>query len=488
MPLWILDRPNPIGGDLAAAEGPLLDETNCQSFLGRFAIPMRHSLTMGELAQLWNEERELSARLNVVPAYGWRRADHLHQSVSSAKRAVVVGAGFIGLEMAENLVRRGLHTTVVELADQVLPPWDAEMVAPVARHLREQGVDLRLGDAAEAIEEKKESVSAKLRSGDLLKADLVVMSVGVRPESRLATDAGLEVGPRGGIRVNEHMQTSDPEIYAVGDAVEVRHFVDDSPTQIPLGGPANRQGRIAADHIFGRDSGYRGTQGTAIVGVFEMTAAMTGLSEKSLVTAERPYQKVYLHPGDHAGYYPGAEPISLKLLFDPDDGRVLGAQAVGREGVDKRIDVLAVAIQARMTVYDLEEMELAYAPQYGAAKDPVNMAGFIAAGVLRGDQPIRHVSELVADGNASAPAPFLLDVRSPGEFSIGHIPTATNIPIEELRDRLDEVPQDRPVVTYCKVGQRGYLATRILAQYGFDVANLSGGFTTYESDSATQAS
>lgn len=404
-----------------------------------------------------------------------RDADLLSQAARGAKQAVVVGAGFIGLEVTENLTRRGIETTVVELADQVLPPWDAEMVAGVAQHLRDRGVQLQLADAAEAFSQSGNQLEVHLRSGKKLNADFVVLSVGVRPENKLAIDAGLEVGQRGGIRVSDHMQTSDPDVYAVGDAVEVRHFIDGSPIQIPLGGPANRQGRIAADHIFGRGSRYRGTQGTAIVGVMEMTAAMTGFSEKALRAADFEYEKVYVHPGSHASYYPGSEQMTIKLLFGRDDGVILGAQVVGRAGVDKRIDVLAVAIQAGMSVYDLEEMELAYAPQYGAAKDPVNMAGFVAAGVLRGDQPVVHVDELASTGDR-----VLVDVRTRQEFDRGHVPAAVNIPIEELRSRLAEIPSERPVVAYCQVGQRGYLATRLLLQKGYNAKNLSGGFTSYQ--------
>jgi rhodanese-related sulfurtransferase len=272
------------------------------------------------------------------------------------------------------------------------------------------------------------------------------------------------------------MQTSDPDTYAVGDAVEVREFVSGDPIQIPLAGPANRQGRIAADHIFGRPSKYRGTQGTAVVGVFGMTAAMTGLSEKVLQRIGRKYEKIYLHPTDHAGYYPDAERMSLKLLFDPEDGRILGAQAVGTSGVDKRIDVLAIAIQAGMTVFDLEEAELAYAPQYGSAKDPINMAGFIAAGVVRGDSQITQAAALPKAMEAGV---VVLDVRTPAEFACGHVPGATNVPIDKLRDRLDEIDRTKSIVAYCEVGQRGYLATRILKQAGYDVANLSGGYATY---------
>ena len=408
-------------------------------------------------------------------------ADQLVAAVKDARSAVVVGAGFIGMEMTENLVRRGIHTTVIEHNDQILPPWDAEMVSPIAEHLREQGVQLQLSDAAEAIEPSDGQLSLRLRSGKQLTADFVVMSVGVRPENKLAADAGLELGKRGGIRVNDHMQTSDPDIYAVGDAIETKHFIDDSPAQIPLGGPANRQGRIAADHIFGRPSRYRGTQGTAIVGVFEMTVAMTGFSEKALRAANTPFEKIYVHPAHRAGYFPGAEQLTIKLLFAPEHGKILGAQVVGRSGVDKRIDVLAVAIQAGMTVYDLEEMELAYAPQYGSAKDPINMAGFVAAGVLQGDQPVVQATQLSENVEW-----FLVDVRSPEEFSRGSVAGAVNIPIEQLRQRLPEIPHNQQVVAYCQVGQRGYLATRILAQRGFDVANLSGGYTTYSQVAAAR--
>ncbi|MCL4854599.1 MAG: FAD-dependent oxidoreductase, partial [Bryobacteraceae bacterium] len=300
---------------------------------------------------------------------------------------------------------------------------------------------------------------------------------GVRPENKLAVDAGLEVGPRGGIRVNAHLQTADPDIYAVGDAIEVRDYITGEPTQVPLAGPANRQGRLAADHIFGRaDARYRGTQGTAIVGVFDRTAAMTGLSEKGLQRAKLPYRKVYVHPSNHAGYFPGAESMTLKVLFDPTTGKLLGAQAVGGAGVDKRIDVLAVAIQANMTVFDLEEMELAYAPQYGSAKDPVNMAGFVAGGLLRGEHPQVDLESVFS---AEKP-PYLLDVRTPEEFAAGSIPGAVNVPVDELRARLKEVPQDRQVAVYCRVGQRGYFATRILLQEGFNAVNIGGGYLTYQ--------
>ena len=398
------------------------------------------------------------------------RVDH------GVKRAVVVGAGFIGLELVENLVRRGIGVTVVELQDQVLPPFDKEMTTPLAEHLISRGVTLLLGQSAEAFEQGPADLAVVLKSGTRLSAQLVVLGVGVRPENKLAVDAGLRVGPRGGIQVNEHLQTTDPDIYAVGDAIEVKDLVTGAATQVPLAGPANRQGRIAADHVFGRDSRYRGTQGTAIVRVFDRTAAMTGASEKVLRRVNQPYRKVYVHPMNHAGYYPGAEAMTIKLLFDPATGRVLGAQAVGGAGVDKRIDVLAMAIQAGMTVFDLEESELAYSPQYGSAKDPVNMAGFVAAGLLRGDHPQVDVE---AVSNEAAGQTFLLDVRTPEEFSRGHIPGAVNIPVDKLRSRLEELPRGKQIAAYCQVGQRGYVATRILLQAGFPAVNIGGGYKTY---------
>jgi NADPH-dependent 2,4-dienoyl-CoA reductase/sulfur reductase-like enzyme/rhodanese-related sulfurtransferase len=404
--------------------------------------------------------------------------DRIKQKVDEGvKQAVVIGAGFIGLELVENLVRRGVTTTVIELQDQVLPPFDKEMTIPIADHLAAKGVSLLLGESAEASERSAGGLVVRLKSGHRLSAQLVILGVGVRPENKLAVETGLEVGPRGGIRVNEHLQTSDPDIYAVGDAIEVKDFVTGQPTQVPLAGPANRQGRIAADHIFGRDACYRGTQGTAIVRVFDLTAAMTGASEKTLQRAKQAYRKVYVHPTHHAGYYPGAEGMTLKVVFAPTDGKLLGAQAVGGQGVDKRIDVLAVAIQAGMTVFDLEEMELAYSPQYGSAKDPINMAGFVAAGLLRGDHPQADVAAVTLSENGRL---VLVDVRTPQEYAGGHISGAVNIPVDDLRSRLGELPHDREVAVYCQMGQRGYLAVRILAQAGFKVVNLGGGYKTYK--------
>lgn len=389
--------------------------------------------------------------------------------------AVVVGAGFIGLEVAENLVRRGVDTTVVELQDQILPPLDREMTAPLVGQLAEHGVALRLGQSAEAFEPAASGLRVRLKSGEALEAQLVILGIGVRPENKLAVDAGLKVGARGGIAVDEHMRTSDPEIYAVGDAVEVTGYVTGAPTQIPLAGPANRQGRIAADHIFGRRSHYRGSQGTAIVRVFGRTAALTGETEKTLRRAGISFGKVYVHPNQHAGYYPGARPMTIKLLFEPVNGKLLGAQVVGEDGVDTRINVLATALQARMTVFDLAEAELAYSPQYGSAKDAINMAGFVASGVVLGDYPQAFAEDLPGVDDPTV----RLDVRTPHEYEEGHLPGALHIPLDELRDRLGELPRDRPIVAYCQAGQRGYMATLLLRAAGLDAANLAGGYRTY---------
>lgn len=402
--------------------------------------------------------------------------DRILAAAKQARHALVVGGGFIGIEMTENLVERGIGVTLIERNPQVLTPWDAEMVVPVAQALRQRGVMLRLGDSAKSFEPAGQGVRALLDSGAAIEADLVVMSVGVRPENDLAVKAGLEVGPRGGVRVNAHMQTSDPDIYAVGDAVETIDAVTGQPCQVPLAGPANRQGRIAADHAFGRPSRYRGTQGTAVVGLWGVTAAMTGLSEKACQRLGRAYEKAFIHPAHHATYYPGAEPMTLKLVFDPTTGAILGAQGVGGAGVEKRIDVLAVAIQAQMTVEDLEEVELCYAPQYGSAKDPVNMLGFVASGVLRGDHPVAHAAQLLAGELDGA---TLIDVRTPEEHNRGAIPGAINLPLETLRESLTTLDPAKQVVAYCQVGMRGYMATRLLNQRGFAARNLSGGYVTY---------
>ena len=391
--------------------------------------------------------------------------------------AVVIGGGFIGLEMIENFVHRRVRTTIVERNEQLLGPLDREITSPIYQILVEYGVQVEFSQTLLSIEQAGEVLSLRFSSGLCLAASIVIIGVGVKPENQLAIDANLEVGSRGGICVNEFLQTRDPDIYAIGDAIEVNDAVLGHATQVPLAGPANRQGRIAAGNALGGVIRYRGTQGTAIVGVLGRTAAMTGASEKSLRQWNVPFRKVYVHPTHHAGYYPGAETMTLKLLFDPKTGLILGAQGVGGAGVDKRIDLLAVAIQAKMTVFDLEEMELCYSPQYGSAKDPVNMLGFVASGLLRGEHPQIDVEEIAS---SEAPdRPCLIDVRTPHEFMLGHIPGAINLPVDELRSRLNELPRNVKIAAYCQVGQRGYLATRILRQSGFDAVNVGGGYKTY---------
>ena len=390
-------------------------------------------------------------------------------------RAVIVGAGLIGLEMAENLVRRGLQVTVVERLPQVMPALDPEMAEPVSRRLETNRVALHQDDAVSAFEaDPNGALRVRTQSGRGFAADLVILAAGIRPESDLAKAAGLELGPSGGIRVDESMRTSDPHVWAVGDAVEVRDLVTGQWRLVPLAGPAQRQGRVAADSICGREARFRGAQGTMVCGFFGLTVALTGATEKDLRRAGiSDYQVVYLHPGSHAAYYPGAKPLHMKLIFRPGDGRILGAQAVGEEGAEKRIDVLAVAIQKQATVFDLEECELCYAPQYGAAKDPVNLAGMAAANVLRGDVQLAPWEELPQTGA------LLVDVRDPDEFAAGHIDGAVNVPLGELRRRAGELPRDREIWVYCGVGQRSYYALRFLRQNGFQVRNLSGGYQTY---------
>lgn len=406
----------------------------------------------------------------------WTMADMdaiKQRAEGDAKRAVVIGGGFIGLEAAENLRHRGVAVTLVELLPQVLPTLDHEMAVPLCHELAENGVLLRLGTAVEGFERtQKSKLAVRLRGGETLETDLVVLSVGVRPNSELARAAGLRTGERGGIVTDGLMRTDDPDIFAVGDAVQVTDPVLGVPTQVPLAGPANKQGRLAADVIAGLPAApYRGTWGTSIVKLFGLTAASVGASEKVLLRAGVPYRKLYLHPFSHASYYPGASMIHLKLLFAPE-GRILGMQAVGRDGVDKRIDVLATAMQAGLSVTDLARLELAYAPPYGSAKDPVNFAGYVAGHVLSGESRLAYADALPAGA-------CLLDVRDPAECEKGTLPGAVMIPLGQLRSRLEELPRDRLIITYCAVGLRGYLAERILRQNGFDVRNLSGGLTTW---------
>ena len=400
----------------------------------------------------------------------------------AAKSAVVVGGGFIGLEMAENLRHRGLSVTIVEMLDQVMPPLDPEMAQIVQEHLEHQGVNAALSDGVESFGQRRGQIVVNTKSGAKHAGDIVILAIGVRPETSLAKAAGLELGDRGGIRTTEQMRTNDPHIWAVGDAVEVKDVVTGEWVLIPLAGPANRQGRTAADVICGRESKFRGVQGTAICGVFDLSVASTGASEKSLLRAGiTDYEVVYLHPMNHVGYYPGGKQLHMKLLFRKSDGRILGAQAIGEADVDKRIDVIATAIQFEGTVFDLEESELCYAPQFGAAKDPVNFAGMIAANSLRGDHPLADWKQMpLSSGKPALPdSAMVLDVRDPDEFEEGHIQGAVNLPLNELRTRHAELPRDRELWLYCRVGLRGYYAARLLTQLGFQVKNLSGGYLTY---------
>lgn len=391
------------------------------------------------------------------------------QAVRPKTRAVVVGGGFIGLEMAENLAHRGFEVTLLELGDQILGPLDREMARVVEGYLEQHGVNVVLKDgAAEFRQSPSGTLEVYTQSGAMHPADIVVLGIGVHPDTVLAKQAGLEIGELGGIRTDEQMRTSEPDIFAVGDAVEVRDFVTGEWSLVALAGPANRQGRIAADVIAGRDSRFRGTQGTSIIGLFEGTAAWTGASEKSMQRiGDEDYEKIYLYPNSHAGYYPGARPIAMKVLFRKSDGRILGGQALGEDGVDKRISTLAGLIQMGATVYDLEESELCYAPPFGSAKDPVNFAGMVGAAVLRGDMPISHWNE-VDEG-------VILDVRESFELTVENVEGALNIPLGQLRDRLDELPRDKTIHVICRSGQRAYYATRMLMQQGFDARTVSGG-------------
>jgi NADPH-dependent 2,4-dienoyl-CoA reductase/sulfur reductase-like enzyme/rhodanese-related sulfurtransferase len=391
------------------------------------------------------------------------------QTVRPKTRAVVVGGGFIGLETAENLIHRGFDVTLVEMGSQILAPIDPEMARIAEGYLERHGLRLALNDGVAGFEPGENgSLKVRTESGKEYPADVVILALGVRPDTALAKAAGLEIGQRGGIRVDEHMRTSNPDILAVGDAIEVRDFVTGEWSLVALAGPANRQGRIAADVIAGRISRFRGTQGTSIIGFFGGVAAWTGASEKTLKRlGDTDYEKIYLYPNSHAGYYPGAKPIAMKLLFRKSDGRLLGAQALGEDMVDKRISALAMALQMGATIHDLEESELCYAPPFGSAKDPVNFAGMVAADVLRGDMPISHW-----DGTGSG---LLLDVREAPELAVESVPDALNIPLGQLRSRLAELPRDREILVVCRSGQRAYYATRMLLQKGFKARTVSGG-------------
>lgn len=397
---------------------------------------------------------------------------------SGARRAVVVGGGFIGVEAAENLRHRGLEVALVEAAPQVLTPLDPELAILVADELRAHGVDVHLGVALAGISDD----GVALADGTVLPADLVILAIGVRPDVTLAREAGLEIGPRGGVRTDEVHRTSDPSIYAIGDVAEKTDVLSGDEVLVPLANIANRQGRVVADHACGRPIRSGGTQGTAIVKVFDLTVATTGWNEKRLTAAGRPFVVVHSHPASHAGYYPGAEGMHLKLLLSPE-GEILGAQGVGGEGVDKRIDVLATAMFAGVTAPELADLELAYAPPYGSAKDPINMLGYMAQNVLDGFVPTVQWHQ-IADRQAQGA--FLIDVRTPSEVAAGGFPNAMVIPVDDLRARLDEIPRDRPILVACAVGQRGHTAAALLRGLGFDAANVDGGYRTFAAGMRTK--
>ncbi len=394
------------------------------------------------------------------------------------KKAVVCGAGYIGLEVAENLVDMGVKVSIVQRPNQVLPPIDREMAADVHLNLRAHGVDLHLSDALESVE-SGDNLTVVLKSGTRLDADLVIVALGVSPDTVLAKDAELELGVKGSIVVDEHMRTSDPDIYAVGDAVQVKNFVTGKPANIALAGPANKQGRIAADNIAGIESKFDGSLGSSVIKVFDMTVAATGVNEKQAKDLGIPYDKVYTYSATHATYYPGGRNMSVKTLFDPETGRVLGAQIVGYEGVEKRVDVIATAIHGHMTVRDLEELDLTYAPPFSSAKDPVNYAGFVACNVLDGRVKQCFWDEI--DDLAKDDSCFLIDVRKPVEFDLGNIKGSVNIPVDDLRKRLGEIPKDKKIVLICHSALRSYIAARILEQKGYECCHLAGGYRLYAS-------
>ncbi|WFD09859.1 CoA-disulfide reductase [Tepidibacter hydrothermalis] len=392
------------------------------------------------------------------------------------KKAVVVGGGFIGIEMAENLHDRGVEVTLVEMGNQIMAPVDYEMASILHSHIKDKGVNLILEDGVK--EFKNNGKQIILSSGKVIDTDMIILSIGVRPESSLAKDAGLDIGERGTIKVDETLRTSDKSIYAIGDAIEVKDYINKKPTMIPLAWPANRQGRLAADHIMGRNVKYNGTLGTSIAKVFDMTVASTGNNEKTLKRLGIKYKAIHVHPNSHAGYYPGAFPISLKLIFDLTDGKIFGAQAVGYDGIDKRIDVIATAIKGGLNVLDLPDLELSYAPPYSSAKDPVNMAGYVASNIIEGMVDVVYwdeIDKIIENGG------LLIDVRESIERDMGYIKGSINIPLGEIRGRLDEIPKDKEVYITCQVGLRGYLASRILSQNGYKVKNLDGGYKTYSS-------
>lgn len=418
---------------------------------------------------------------NVFSVRNLADSDALKQFIETGKpaRALVIGGGFIGLEIAENMKEKGVEVSIVELTDQIMAPLDFEMASIVHDHLTKNGVKLYLKQSVTAMEGDTQVRKARLSGGEELEVDMVVLGIGVAPESGLAKGAGLAIGSTGGILVDEFLRTSDPNIYAVGDAIQVKHFVTGHEALIPLAGPANKQGRIAADNLAGRPTKYNGSQGTAIVKIMGLVAATTGVNEKTLKRLGRDCGVCHLHPDDHARYYPGFAEMSLKLIFANEDGKVLGAQIVGKQGVDKRIDVIATAIRGGMTVYDLQELELAYAPPFSSAKDPVNMAGYVAANIIKGDYAPCYWDNMVELIKGDA---MLLDVRMDKEAEkFGTIPGSVLIPLNDLREKLAEIPRDKQIMIFCQVGLRGYIAERMLKQHGFTkVKNLCGGYKTYK--------
>ncbi|MFX0187259.1 MAG: FAD-dependent oxidoreductase [Candidatus Hodarchaeota archaeon] len=394
-------------------------------------------------------------------------------------KAVIVGGGFIGLEMAENLAKKGIKVKIVEMFDQVMPPIDKEMAQFIHQELILNGVCLVLEDPVDSFgRSDNDKPFVKTKGGRIIETDLIILSIGIRPQSKLAKLAGLELSQGGYIIVNDEMRTSDPNIYAVGDVVQVLHYQTKEPISIALAGPANKQGRIAADNISGRKMQYKGILGASVVKVFDLTIASVGLTEKQLKNIDIKYEKVYVHPNNHAGYYPGATPLAIKLIFEVPSGKVLGAQIVGGMGTDKRTDVISTIIKMNGSVFDLEELELTYAPPYSSAKDPVNMAGFVASNFLRGDISIKQWHDIDKFKENEG---FILDVRTTAEYEASRIEGSTNIPLHELRTRLNDLPSKKPIIVYCEVGYRSYLATRILLQSGFkEVYELTGGFNLYE--------
>ncbi len=518
--------PYHIGGDIKERSNLLLQTP--ESFLARFNVDVR---TMNEVLRINRAAKTITVRnlldqseydenydfLLLSPGAGpvippipgiqnplthslrnIPDMDKIIQTLQMNKpeHATVVGGGFIGLEMMEAFHHLGIKTTLIEMADQVMTPVDREMAGFAHAEIRAKGIDLRLGAALKSVEyrpaatlpsaESGESLEHKhvegeldllLSNGDTLTTDILIMAIGVRPETKLAAEAGLQLGELGGIWVNEQMQTSDPAIYAVGDAVEEKDFVTGKQTLVPLAGPANRQGRMAADNMLGRNESYQGTQGTAICKIFDLAVASTDKNEKQLKREGIAYEKVYVHTASHASYYPGAEVVSFKMLFDPQTGKIFGAQAVGKDGIDKRIDVMAVAQRAGMTVEQLQHLELTYAPPFGSAKDVINQAAFVATNLIKGDAKAIHFDEI----DNLTDEQVLLDVRNPMELqNMGYLPGAINIPVDQLRQHMNELPKDKEIVIYCQVGLRGNVAYRQLVNNGFKARNLIGGYRTYK--------